>query len=58
MFRNEVFLQWLKSSTKAFVSMTDLINYRKHSQKVDKLNGLKEGEDTTKVVLSVKLYPE
>ena len=38
---NEVFLQWSKSSTKAFFSITDLINYRKHSWKVDKLNGLK-----------------
>ena len=30
-FYNEVFLQWTKSSTKAFISTTDLINYHKHS---------------------------
>ena len=30
-FYNEVFLQWSQSSTKAFISITDLINYRKHS---------------------------
>ena len=30
-FYNEVFLQWSKSSTKAFFHITDLINYRKHS---------------------------
>ena len=27
----EVFLQWSKSSTKDFISITDLINYRKYS---------------------------
>ena len=36
MFYNEVFLQWSKSSTETFISITDLISYRKH-----KLNGLK-----------------
>ena len=30
-FYNESFLQWSDSSTKAFISKTDLINYRKHS---------------------------
>ena len=28
------FLQWSKSSSEAFISITDLINYRKHSQKI------------------------
>ena len=58
MFYNEILLQWSKSSTKAFISITDLINYGKNSWKVDKLNGLKEEEDKMKVVLSVTLYPE
>ena len=59
MFCNEVFLRWSKTSTKAFAFITDLINCRKHSKKIDNLIGPKEEEeDTTKEVLSVKLYPE
>ena len=30
-FYNNVFLQWSKSSSEAFISIADLINYRKHS---------------------------
>ena len=40
-FNNEVFLQWSKFSAKAFIFITDLINYSKKKCKVDKSNGLK-----------------